>query len=112
MLVVSGDTRFNPYAAWSDRLLLATHSAAHGDTLSARLNGQKTILDLPAGPLGWSPIADASRATTDNRPDGASPSIAVFSQGNAQMALAPPLSRRGMAGSAISALPCGSAGRR
>lgn len=94
-LLDSGDARFNPYGAWSDSLMQATHSAAHGDTLSARLNVQKTIVDLPAGPLGLSLIADASRADSETHQDAAAPSIALFSQGNAQMALALPLSRRG-----------------
>ncbi|MGN6621188.1 MAG: hypothetical protein ACTHKR_09030, partial [Sphingomonas sp.] len=102
-LLDADDLRFNPYGHWDQNLLLATRSTARGDNLSARLNVQKKIADLPAGPLAWSLVADASRDRTtseenDNAGGGSTRFDATSSQVNGQMSLAVPLSRAGQAG--------------
>ncbi|MCW6533230.1 hypothetical protein [Sphingomonas lycopersici] len=94
------DPRFNPYSPWDKSLLLATRSRSNGDTLSARLNLQKNIVNLPAGPLSWSLAADASQARTharqsDNSGSAIAPTDVSFRQVNGQMSLNAPLLRRG-----------------
>lgn len=102
-LVDAGDAGFNPYGPWDKSLLLVSRSRSSGDTLGARLNIQKKMADLPAGPLAWSIVADASRAGIDSRQTGntGTPPVrtdVTFGQANGQMSLAVPLARRGRAG--------------
>jgi hypothetical protein len=102
-LVDAGDPGFNPYGPWDKSLMLVTRSRSSGNNLGARLNIQKKMADLPAGPLAWSLVADASRAGIDSRQTGNTGTAptrtdVTFSQANGQMSLAIPLGRRGRAG--------------
>ena len=101
--VHAGDARFDPYGPWRKDLMLVTRSASSGNTIGGRINIQKRVSDLPAGPLSWSLVADASRARIASRQTGNTVTATVsttvmFSQANGQMSLAMPLARRGRGG--------------
>lgn len=98
-LIDGGDTRFNPYGVWNKSLLLSTRNRTRGENLSARLNIQKKIVDLAAGPLAWNFIADANRVRTDSQQSDNSGAVTMLddatrSQFNAQMSVNAPLSAR------------------
>ena len=99
-LIDRGDPAFNPYAPWSDSLLLAESNRARGETISARLSASKPLATLPAGPLTASFSANASRNRSENRrTDNLGGLIAADRRTRrqlySQMSLAVPLSSRG-----------------
>lgn len=101
------DAAFNPYAPWSDSLLLADRSRTHGETLNVRLNVAKPVVRLPAGSVTASLAVNAGRnRTTSRRTDNLGDMIGWDrrnrEQADVRLALGIPLARRGQG--AINAL--------
>lgn len=102
-LINGQDPGFNPYGAWGDRLLLAQRSRSQGETINARANVGKNILNLPAGPLMASFSVNASRGRTKNwRSDNLGGPVVQTSPAREQLdgsvSLNVPLFRRGSEG--------------
>lgn len=93
---------FNPYGTWDDELLPATRSRTRGENLVARLNVQRAIVKLPAGPMALNLTAHASRSRSGGRQeeafDDGEPSAinsASVRHLSGQATLSVPISRRG-----------------
>jgi len=98
--ITAGDTDFNPYGRWSDRLLLARRNRSHGENISARANVRKNIVNLPAGPLVANLSVNASQSRTETWQSdnlGAPAALTRTARGLADgaVALSVPISRRG-----------------
>lgn len=64
-LVDAADLDFNPYGRWDESLLLANLSRTQAENFSARLNAQKSMLKLPAGPIVSSITASANQSRSN-----------------------------------------------
>lgn len=96
---VERDPAFNPYGPLDDRLLLATRTRSQGETVSARINVGKPIVDLTAGPLTLNYSLNVSRNRSENRRSdmlGGPATVDARSRGqaNGQASFGIPLSRR------------------
>lgn len=104
-LIDGNDPMFNPYGRFGDSLLQASRNRSRADTLTARINLQKTVVDLPAGPLAWGFSANGGRASyaaTQSDQAGIVPTSDHSStQLSGQMSLNLPISRRGAAFAAL-----------
>lgn len=101
-LINAGDPSFNPFGIWDANLLLADRNRSNGENLVARIQAQKSIIDLPAGPLSLSVSANASRGRSeswrsDNSGGPAEVNISKRQQADGQISLGVPISRRGEA---------------
>ncbi|WP_428627491.1 hypothetical protein [Sphingopyxis sp.] len=98
-LIDAGDVAFNPYGAWDDSLLLGNRTRTKSENLSGRLQLQKAVTDLPAGPLNASFAVNASRGSSESRQSGMRGEPFVIDTARAQLdgrlALTVPVSRRG-----------------
>lgn len=93
------DDGLNPYGPFDQRLLLASATRSSGESMGARLNIGKPILDLAAGPLTTSLSLDAARSHSLTRRSLTVDDIPVSeqrtrSQANGRLGFALPLSRR------------------
>lgn len=66
-LLDAGDPAFNPFGQWGSPLLRTSRNRSSGDTLSARLNVIRTVIDLPAGPLTANATINYGRNTLESR---------------------------------------------
>ncbi|WEJ99285.1 MAG: hypothetical protein P0Y59_20495 [Candidatus Sphingomonas phytovorans] len=98
--VDSEDPKFDPYAPFNDSFLNFRRGYSRTNGLNIRLNLQKPILNLPAGPLSWSFSATAvqghslamqrdNAALTSNR--------SKYAQSTGQLSVSLPISSRGSA---------------
>lgn len=99
-LIDAGTEDFNPYGIWDDSLLLARRNRTSSESLSGRVQVQKNIVDLPAGPISSSFSITASRNRSESRRSdnrGAAAEINKSTQGqvNGQLSLSIPISREG-----------------
>ncbi|WP_167300286.1 TonB-dependent receptor [Sphingomonas leidyi] len=95
-----GDPAFNPYARWPRHLLLGTRTRTASDDWSVRIDLQKGVVQLPAGPLTISLSGNASRTAThmrqhDTMGNAISTNDRSRDQANVQAGLAVPIARRG-----------------
>lgn len=101
-LIESGDPDFNPFGAWDEALLLGRHNRSSGTSLNGRLQVQKAVTQLPAGPLGLNVSLNASQSRaerwlSENGSEPLDPIRATRRQTSGQLSLSIPLSRRGTA---------------
>lgn len=101
-LINAGDPGFNPYGIWDASLLLATRNRSNSENLIGRIQLQKNILNLPAGPLSLNISLNASRNRSesrrnDNGDDPATRSVSKQQQADGQISLGVPISQRGVA---------------
>lgn len=101
-LIDAGDPGFNPWGMWDSSLLLATRNRSNNENLVARVQVQKDILSLPAGPLALSISANASRGRSESRRSDNSGAPAILSvskrrEADGQISLGVPISQRGAA---------------
>lgn len=96
------DPDFNPYGNWAESLLLANWSETQGEIISLRLNAQRSILKLPAGPLTLSVNSNVNHSRSKGRQGevagGDSPisvSGSALRQASVQTSLSIPITRRG-----------------
>jgi len=102
-LLANGDAGFNPFGVWENDLLLGMRTRSRMQNLTVRLNLQKKILDLPAGPAGLSLAVNAGRygTYTERRNEGGALIEAddvTRRQIDAKLGLNIAIARRGMAG--------------
>ncbi|HEY0597041.1 hypothetical protein [Sphingopyxis sp.] len=101
-LIDAGDPDFNPYGIWDASLLLVTRNRSNSENLIGRIQAQKNILNLPAGPLSLNISLNASRNRSerrqnDNGEDPATRSVSKRQQADGQISLGVPISQRGVA---------------
>jgi hypothetical protein len=99
-MIDAGDPAFNPFGPWDASLLRANRTKANGENLIGRIQLQKGIADLPAGPLALNVTANASRSRSesrrsDNSGDPAVVDVSTLQQADAQISLGVPISSRG-----------------
>lgn len=99
-LIDAGDLAFNPYGAWDNSLLLANQNRTKSENLSGRFLVQKSVIDLPAGPLTASFSANASRGRSESEQSGTRAGVVQANktareQLDGQLSLSVPVSRRG-----------------
>ena len=99
-LIDAADTAFNPYGVWDDSLLRSNRNRTRGENLSGQIRVQKSIIDLPAGPLTSSFSVNASRGSSESRrSDNRGGPAEVYKSTNRQMdgqlSLSVPISRQG-----------------
>lgn len=66
-LINAGDPNFNPYGAWDERYLLSSRNRSSGESLAARFNVSRKVIDLPAGPMTTNLSLNVNRNQTRNR---------------------------------------------
>jgi hypothetical protein len=93
---------FSPYGSWDTGLLLANWSKTQGENFGIRLNAQKPVLKLPAGPLIWSITTSVNQSRSKGQQgelSGDDEPLAInappLRQVNGQAALSIPIARRG-----------------
>lgn len=100
-LTDAGDRAFNPNGAWDDSLLLGSRNRTKSDNLNVRLQVQKIVAALPAGPLTASFAANLSRGSSESRQSDVNGGSAVVSRAvreqiDGQMSLTAAILRRGV----------------
>lgn len=101
-LIDSNDFMFDPYGPLKASFLQASRSRSRADNINVRINLQKSIINLPAGAVGWSFAGSAGWARNvtmqNDAGGGASTSTRLsYAQWNGQMTLNLPISRRNSA---------------
>lgn len=96
---IDSDPAFNPYGPLDDHLLRATRNRSQGETIAARANISKVIVDLPAGPLTSNYSLNFIRNRSENRRSDALAGAALTdersgAQTNGRVSFGIPLSRR------------------
>lgn len=102
-LLDAGDVGFSPFGPWDRSLLRATRRRSFSDDLSARLSLQKSVIDLPAGPITLNLTGNATRGNTQTRQRDAVGDLVSANdisriQANTQVALNVPIAGRGKRG--------------
>lgn len=97
-LLDAGDRSFNPYGPWNSQLLLANRNRSQGESISARLNVIRTVIELPAGPLTVNMVFNFGHntleGTSSGTPAGALVTTRQSDQFDGQASLNLPISRR------------------
>lgn len=102
-LLDTGDAGFSPFGPWDRSLLRATRRRSVSDDLSARLSLQKSVIDLPAGPIILNLTGNATRGSTQTRQRDAVGDLVSANdisrvQASTQVALNVPVAGRGKRG--------------
>lgn len=95
---------FDPYAPFDDSFLNARRNHSRADNLNLRLNLQKAMLELPAGPLSWSLSATAGQGhgrVTQGDNAVLTSSRSSYAQSTGQISVNLPISSQGSAFAAL-----------